>query len=90
MVGGEDTASFMYKSLQGKLPSCLNSIKVKHSPHNTCSQRYSRITSEVGKIAFSFFAPAKWNKLQEVFKLKVVSVDTFKCWMESFLFFSCF
>lgn len=54
---------FMCKSLQGKLPSYLNShFKIRHSSYYTRSQSFitletPQMKSEVGKLVFHFFAP---------------------------------
>ena len=76
---------FIYKALCGKLPLYLTSLlKLCTSGYNTRSQtqlrlHIPRMKCELGKTAFSFYAPDRWNRLQESLKLdNLVSIESFK------------
>ena len=66
---------FVYKALVGKLPNSLMSLlKFKSICHNTPSQslislEIPHIKTDIGKIAFKFFASHKWNTVQKDLKL---------------------
>ena len=69
----------------GKLPNYLMSrLKLKSICHNTQSQslislEIPLIKTNIGKIAFKFFASHKWNTVQEDLKLtQYLSVNQFK------------
>src|SRR4029434_9108261 len=60
----------VYKALVGKLPNYLMSLlKLKSICHNTRSQSLISLEipltkTNIGKIAFKFFASHKWNTIQ--------------------------
>ena len=62
---------FIYKALCGKLPLYLSSLlDLKVTGHSTRAQAHIRYTcprmnSEQGKTAFMYYAPHKWDKLQD-------------------------
>ena len=64
---------FVYKALVGKLPNYLMSLlKLKSICHNTRSQSLISLEipltkTNIGKIAFKFFASHKWNTVQVFF-----------------------
>lgn len=68
-------ALFVYKALLHKLPSYINSLlAVRRSGYQTRTQGWlllqiPKISSELGRSAFSFYAPHTWNELQCTFKL---------------------
>src|SRR4029434_2409309 len=81
---------FVYKALVGKLPNYLMSLlKLKSICHNTRSQRLISLEipltkTNIGKIAFKFFASHKWNTIQVELKLtKYLSVNQFKSLLDA-------
>ena len=81
---------FVYKALVGKLPNYLMSLlKLKSICHNTRSQSLISLEipltkTNIGKIAFKFFASHKWNTIQVELKLtKYLSVNQFKSLLDA-------
>lgn len=76
---------FIVKALLGKLPTYICSLLSFY----TCNYRtrssaklllhVPRVHSELGKTAFSFFAPSLWNEMQSIIMLETLpSVNIFK------------
>ena len=87
---------FIYKALCGKLPLYLSSLlNIKDTGHSTRAQAHIRYTcphmnSELGKSAFMYYAPDKWDKIQDSLKLdRLVSTETFKALIEDSLHSDC-
>lgn len=86
---------FIYKALIGKLPTYLMSLLHLSQPRPTRSASYirldiPRVNTEGGKKAFSFFAPDKWNKLQDSLKLKqFISVESFRSLLDLVFHIEC-
>ena len=83
---------FIYKALCGKLPLYLSSLlDPRVTGYSTRSQAHIRfncphMNSQQGKTAFMFYAPDKWDKLQDSLKLvNLVSIETFKARLEDTL-----
>src|SRR4029434_3281148 len=87
---GKHCLSFVYKALVGKLMNYLMSLlKLKSICHNTRSKslislEIPLIKTNIGKIAFKFFASHKWNTVQVELKLtKYLSVNQFKSLLDA-------
>ena len=83
---------FIYKALIGKLPLYLSSL-LNHVDSNYCTRSQShirlsipRVRTEQGKTAFSFYAPDKWNRLQDSIKLdQLIPLNLFKTLLQETL-----
>lgn len=88
--------TFIYKALLGELPSYLSLLISRNSiNYQTRSQSYirlfvPRVRTEQGKTAFSFYAPSKWNLLQNNLKLdELISLESFKQLLKGILQENC-
>ena len=87
---------FIYKAACGKLPMYLSSLlELKVTGHSTRAQAHIRFScphmnSEQGKTAFKYYAPDKWDKLQNSLKMaRLPSIETFKVLLEGTLNSDC-
>ena len=76
---------FIYKALLGTLPPYLTSLlNFRTTGLLTRSQSHIRLhlpytNIELGKTAFSFYAPYRWNKLQDSLKIdRLISLGALK------------
>ncbi len=76
---------FTAKALLGKLPSYICSLLSYYTCHYSTRSTdrllliVSRVYTEFGKNAFSFYAPFLWNETQSILMLeKLPSLNTFK------------
>lgn len=88
--------TFIYKAILNKLPFYLTALlKPKISVYSTRAQEHFILdipfmNTELGKTAFFFFGPHKWNTLQNALHLtKFPSVDLFKHLLTTVLFVQC-
>lgn len=88
---------FIYQALCGKLPNYLSSLlTVNNLNYRTRLQSHlrlsvPRVNTELGKTAFRFYAPDKWNRLQDSLKLEqLVSYQkAFPILVDKHLCFNC-
>ena len=87
---------FIYKALIHILPTYLTSlISLRICNSHTRSQEalilnIPIVRTEMGKTAFKFYAPQRWNYLQSKLKLQsLVSLDSFKNLMVNVLKYEC-
>jgi len=80
---------FLYKAMLGKLPAYLcNLLKKNSSRFSLRSTRWfsyqvPRVFTELGKKAFSYFAPWSWNNLQNLLHLNdLVPLNEFKAMLK--------
>ncbi len=76
---------FIYKAMLGKLPTylctllCLCSGNYQLRSSKCLLSNIPRVCTELGKTAFSYYAPWAWNNLQKDLKLNTfVSIGEFK------------
>lgn len=88
---------FIIKALLGKLPSYISRLLSYYtSTYNTRRAANGMlldvpmVQSELGKTAFSFYAPSVWNELQDTITLEALpTVNAFKGILQSALKETC-